>query len=382
MSLQRLQNKLAELESEGRLRGLREVASPQGRILRQGGREYLNFSSNDYLGLAASPELKAAFARGIERWGTGSGASRLVNGSLKPFHDLERALAEFKGTEAALLFNSGYHANLGALSCLLGEGDLVFSDELNHASMIDGLRLSKAERLLYRHNDLNDLREKMVRARAQGKNGQFLIAAETVFSMDGDRAPLDGLLALAAELDAWLYLDEAHATGIFGPSGAGCFEAFRRDPRGKDRVIQMGTLGKALGCFGAYVAGSRVLIDYLVNRARPFIYTTALPPALAEAALEALRLVGAKPELRQGLWRNIEQVQAAGRPLESPILPIIVGSSEKALQASRALFEQGLWVSAIRPPTVAEGSARLRVTLSAFHEPADLVRLLRALEGF
>jgi 8-amino-7-oxononanoate synthase len=382
VSLQRLRTKLAELKSEDRLRSLREVASPQGRLLHFNGRDYLNFSSNDYLGLAASPELRSAFVRGIERWGAGAGASRLVNGSLQAFHDLERALAEFKGSEAALLFNSGYHANLGVLSCLVGEGDVVFSDELNHASMIDGLRLAKAERIRYRHNDLNDLRERMAQARESGKKGQYLIATETLFSMDGDRAALNGLIELSAEFDAWLYLDEAHATGVYGPTGAGCFEEFRGDPRVKDRVIQMGTLGKALGCFGAYVAGPRVLIDYLINQARPFIYTTALPPALAEAALEALGLLRSKPELRDRLWQRIGQTRAAGKGLDSPILPLVVGTSEKALELSQALFDKGYWVNAIRPPTVPEGSARLRITLSAFHEPDDLRRLLQALEGF
>lgn len=382
MSFQNLRNKLAELESVSRLRSLREIEGPQGRLLRFEGRDYLNFSSNDYLGLAASPELRAALIRGVERWGSGSGASRLINGSLQPFHELERALAEFKGSEAALLFNSGYHANLGALSCLLGEGDVAFSDELNHASMIDGVRLAKSKRVIYRHLDLEDLRAKLRSEREAGVAGQFLIATETVFSMDGDLAPLDRLIALAEEFDAWLYLDEAHATGVFGESGAGRFEELREDPRVKDRVIQMGTLGKALGCFGAYVAGPRVLVDYLINRARPFIYTTALPPAVAEAALESLRIVRARPELRQNLWLRIERLRQAGRSALSPIVPIQVGDSEAALQLSQRLFEQGFWVNAIRPPTVPEGGARLRVTLSAEHKPEDVAALLQALEGF
>jgi 8-amino-7-oxononanoate synthase len=381
MSFQKLRTKLAELETEDRLRFLREVESPQGRMLRHDGRDYLNFSSNDYLGLAASPEIAAAFIRGVERWGSGSGASRLVNGSIQPFHDLERALAEFKGTEASLLFNSGYHANLGVLSCLLDEGDIVFSDELNHASMIDGIKLGKAKRVIYRHVDMENLSAKLRAARASGAKGQFLIASETVFSMDGDLAPLETLLDLAEEFDAWLYLDEAHGTGVFGESGAGLFEA-ERGHRAAGQVIQMGTLGKALGCFGAYVAGPRVLIDYLVNKARPFIYTTALPPATAEAALESLRLLHSKPELRADLWRRIGQVRAAGRPIQSPILPILVGESKAALDLSRKLFEQGYWVSAIRPPTVPAGGARLRVTLSAEHRPEDVAGLLRALEGF
>lgn len=381
MSFEKLRNKLSELRAESRFRSLRPIESPQGRLLRHEGRDYLNFSSNDYLGLAAAPELRAAFVRGVERWGSGSGAARLINGSLQPFHDLERALAEFKGAEAALLFNSGYHANLGALSCLIGEGDVFFSDELNHASMIDGIRLSKAKRVLYRHLDLEDLRAKLKAERDAGNSGQFLIATETVFSMDGDLAPLKDLLAMAEEFDAWLYLDEAHATGVFGKNGAGCLEEFREDPRVKDRVIQMGTLGKALACFGAYVAGPRVLTDYLINQARPFIYTTALPPALAEATIESLRLIRSRPELRQSLWQRIEQVGAAGRRAISPIVPIVVGDSAKALQLSQRLFDSGFWVTAIRPPTVPVGGARLRVTLSAEHRAEDVAALLQALEG-
>ncbi|MCE9625190.1 MAG: 8-amino-7-oxononanoate synthase [Deltaproteobacteria bacterium] len=388
MGPKRLRKRLAELESAGLRRRLSEVESPQGRVIRVAGRDYLNFSSNNYLGLADSPELRAAFARGIERWGVGSGASRLVNGSLQPFHRLETALAEFKAAEAALLFNSGYHANLGALGSLTETGDVVFSDELNHASMIDGIRLGKARRVIYRHHSIADLREKLeAERRVRAPEAVFLIATETVFSMDGDLCPLEELLELAETYDAWLYLDEAHATGVFGERGGGLSESFRARPGFGERVIQMGTLGKALGCFGAYVAGSRDLIDYLVNRARPFIFTTALPPALAEAALEALSLVAAGDGRRKALAARMAQLQArldenrSGPALSvvSPILPIVVGTPERALRLSAALREAGFWISAIRPPTVPEGTARLRLTLMATHTEEDVDRLAECL---
>ncbi|HCU25489.1 MAG TPA: 8-amino-7-oxononanoate synthase [Deltaproteobacteria bacterium] len=387
MPLERLQKKLEELKASENLRTLREVQSPQGRSLLFQGREYLNFSSNDYLGLAEAPELREAMARGARDWGAGSGASRLVNGSLAPLHRLEAELAEFKGTEAALLFNSGYHANLGTMSCLLETGDVLFSDELNHASIIDGARLSRAQRVIYRHHDVEDLRRKLKVAQAErSPSAQFLIATETVFSMDGDLCPLRDLLELAEAFDAWLYFDEAHALGVFGKSGAGRLEEFRKHPAVAERVIQMGTLGKALGCFGAYVAGSRFLIDFLINRARSFIFTTALPPAVAEAARAALKLLKTQPERRARLWQNLEKLQkcAAERlpfslRTESPIVPLLCGSSQAALRAGEGLLEKGIWATAIRPPTVPEGTARLRLTLTAMHQDSDIERLVEAL---
>jgi len=388
MVFERLQNSLAGLEAQGLRRELREIRGPQGRTLRHGNREYLNFSSNNYLGLAERPELREAMRRGLEAWGAGAGASRLVTGSQSPWHRLEAAVAEFKGTEAALVFNSGYHANLGALGCLVGAGDWIFSDELNHASMIDGMRLGKARRQVYRHLDVEDLRQKLRVARGEsGKAAQFLIASESVFSMDGDLAPLGDLLALAEEFDAWLYLDEAHATGVFGGSGAGLLSTLPSEQKGRERAIQMGTFGKALGCFGAYVAAPRIVIDYLLNRARPFIYTTALPPALAEAALAALRLCVEEPQVRQRLHERMTQFQGlltqllkvpnSARP--SPIFPIPLREALRAVAVSQALAEQGFWVTAIRPPTVPEGTSRLRVTLMATHTPEDLTQLAQAL---
>jgi 8-amino-7-oxononanoate synthase len=305
---------------------------------------------------------------------------------LEIFHHLERDLAAFKGTEAALLFNSGYHANLGALSCLAGEGDVIFSDELNHASIIDGVRLSRAVRVIYRHGDLDDLRTKMAKEQTRrSANAKFLIATETVFSMDGDLCPLEGLAESAREFDAWLYLDEAHATGVFGARGAGLAEDLDFRQEKTSRLIQMGTLGKALGCFGAYVAAGRDVIEFLINRARPFIYTTALPPAVAAAARKALDLVQNEPARRVLLRERVRQFHeefAGEKPPHtfSPILPIVLGDPERALAASRHLKEAGFWVQAIRPPTVPPGTSRLRVTFQATHTEDDVRSLAKTLQ--
>ncbi len=389
MSLERYQTELDKIVSSGNLRILREISGPQGRILHHQGKEYLNFSSNNYLGFAESEELRIAFKRGLEKYGVGSGASRLINGSMSPFHQLERALAEFKGTEAALLFNSGYHANLGALSSLVREGDVIFSDELNHASMIDGIRLSKATRIIYRHNDVEDLRNKLIDYHSKrNPNSIFLIATETVFSMDGDLCRLQEISDLAKEFHAILYLDEAHATGVFGKHGAGLVEELQLSNQLGNCLIQMGTLGKALGCFGAYVAGPKIIIDYLIHRARSFIYTTALPPAVAETSLESLKMVTESTDRRKLLWERVKQfrkeiqqkIPTQQIQVVSPIIPIVVGSSERAVALSQLLFEQGMWVNAIRPPTVPEGTARLRVTLMSTHTQEDISRLVEALE--
>jgi 8-amino-7-oxononanoate synthase len=385
MPIQRYLSQLQEIRSQGKLRQLQEVQGPQGRVLIHEGKSYLNFSSNNYLGLANDPRLTEALIEGARHWGVGSGAARLVTGSMSPFHRLERALAEFKGTQAAMLFNSGYHANVGALSCLAGKGDAIFSDALNHASIIDGIRLSKAEKIVYHHNDVEDLRVKLRTLRSRlTKEALLLIATESVFSMDGDLCPLKELADLANEFNAILYLDEAHATGVFGEKGSGLAEQIRNHPEISERLIQMGTLGKALGCFGAYIAASKACIDFLINRARTFIFTTALPPAVAEAALAALALVASEQERRTALWERVAQfkkefsqkIPAIPLKAESPIIPIILGDAQRALDLSQWLKGQGFWVNAIRPPTVPEGTSRLRITLMATHTEADIRGLI------
>lgn len=381
MPWEAFQKRLVEIENAGLRRELKAVAGPQGRWIRHANRDYLNFSSNNYLGLAEDPRLREAMIRGVRDYGVGAGSARLVNGSLQPCHDLEEALADFKGTEAALLFNSGYQANVGLLSCLLPPEGIFFSDQLNHASIIDGLRLSKARKILYPHGNLEALREKVREHRRLNAKTPMAVVTETVFSMDGDLAPLGGLLDLAEEEGLLLYVDEAHATGVLGENGAGYSADFRRHPAFQSRLVQMGTLGKALGCFGAYVAGPKVLMDYFMHAARTFVFTTALPPGVACAALAALKIVREEPEVRKELWQRLaffsEQI---GRPVTSPIIPWIVGSEEETLKLSASLGKAGFWVTAIRPPTVPPGTSRLRMTVMATHTEEDIQSLIKVLE--
>ena len=375
------QDRLQEIEEAGLRRELRPIAGPQGRYLRHGDRDYLNFSSKNYLGLAEDPRLREAMIQGVRDFGVGAGSARLVNGSLQPCHDLEAALAEFKGVPAALLFNSGYQANVGLLSCLLSPDGIFFSDELNHASIIDGLRLSRARKIIYPHRDLEALREQVREQRRLHPKAPMALVTETVFSMDGDLAPLGGLLDLAEEEDLLVYVDEAHATGVFGENGAGLSADFRRHPAFQNRLIQMGTLGKALGCFGAYVAGPRVLIDYFMHAARTFVFTTALPPGLACAALTALKIVQEEPERRNKLWQRLKYFsEHLGRPVTSPIIPWVVGPEGETLALSAKLEEAGFWVTAIRPPTVPPGTSRLRMTVMATHTEEDIQSLIKVLE--
>lgn len=396
MNFSSLQIELENLKEKNLFRSLRQIDSSQENIVLLQGRECVNFSSNNYLGLANDTSLKSASIKATEAYGTGSGASRLVTGSMKSHHELEKKIAEFKQTEAALVFNSGYHANIGALSALLREGDLVFSDELNHASIIDGCKLSKATVKVYRHSDLLHLKRLLEEASQidLANNSRRLIVTDSVFSMDGDLAPLKELMELAKNYDCGLMVDEAHATGVFGENGRGLVEE-KLQSEDRKRLIQMGTLGKALGSFGAYIAGSRVLIDYLINKSRPFIYTTALPPGVMAASLAAIEVVQSKPEIRKKLWDNIEYFcnksskigQSAKKkfflnfPLRavSPIVPLIIGDSKKALEISEKLFDKGLLVTAIRYPTVAHGTERLRITFMATHTKEQIDQLLEAL---
>ncbi len=388
MTLDRLRGPLQQWEKQGLRRYIRSSSQGTGRVFVHEGRSFLNFASNNYLGLAEDPRLRAALVRGAEDYGVGSGASRLVTGSFDIFEKLEEQLARWKGCESALLFNSGYLANLGMLSSLVGVDDWIFSDELNHASMIDGIRLSRARVKIFRHNDMNQLERQLREARLQANaDARFLIATESVFSMEGDLAPLRDLLDLSLAWNAWLYVDEAHGAGIFGVQGSGCLDEFREHPAFRDRVIAMGTLGKALGCFGAYVAGTGSLKDYALHRARSFVYSTALPPALAYAVQESLRIVQTESWRREQLWRRIDFFSRAlekvlNRPgfrAFSPIIPVGIGAPERALKIADHLRECGFWITAMRPPTVPEGSSRLRITLMCDHTEEDLHRLATVL---
>lgn len=343
------------------------------------GRGVVQLSSNNYLDLANHPELKRAAAQALETYGCGAGASRLISGTMELYAVLEAHVAEFKGTEAALVFSSGYHANTGTIPALMGGEDTVFSDEWNHASIIDGCRLSSATVRVFRHGDMAHLEELLA---AEAPSGQRLIVTDSVFSMDGDVAPLEEIVRLARRYGAWVMVDEAHATGVFGPRGAGIVEEL--DLQGEVEV-QMGTLGKALGSFGAYVAGSRVLIQWLVNRARSFIYTTALPPPVLAASLAALRIVKTEPERRRRLWQNAAFLKRGLAGLGyrlggtgSPILPVLIGDGAQTMALSAALLRRGVFAQGIRPPTVPEGTARLRITPMATHTEAELERALGA----
>jgi 8-amino-7-oxononanoate synthase len=363
---------LDRLRADGLYRQLRIIASAQGARIAIGRRKFLNFSSNDYLGLANDPVLKRAAAAGVKRWGVGAGASRLVSGNLATYDELERKLAKFKRKEAAIVFGSGYAANVGTISALVGEGDVVILDKLDHASIIDGARLSGATIRVYPHRNLKKLEDILRQSRGARR---VLIVTETVFSMDGDLAPLAQIAELKERYRAWLMIDEAHATGVFGKHRRGLAEATGLE----DRVdITLGTLSKAFGCAGGYVAGSRTLVDYLRNRARSLIYSTALPPATVVAAAEAVDLVAGKEgALRQErLWDNVRALGA-----QSPIHPVIVGDERAAVELSGKLYRAGIFVPAIRYPTVPKGKARLRVSVTFGHREEEIERLLHVFTG-
>ena len=371
---------LQHLKRDGLYRTRRTMETAAGPRVIVDGRECLSFCSNDYLGLANHPEVVAAFRRGAAQYGVGSAASHLICGHSAAHHALEEELADFVGRESALLFSTGYMANLGVVSTLCGRGDTVLEDRLNHASLLDAAILSRSRLRRYAHGDAQDLERRLVLS----GEGRVLVVSDGVFSMDGDLAPLPQLAAAAGRHGGWLMVDDAHGLGVVGPNGAGTLEQFGLD---ENQVpVLMGTLGKAFGVFGAFVAGSRVLIDSLIQLARSYIYTTALPPAVAEAARASLRLIREeswrRERLRALVRRFREGAAGLGLPLlesETPIQPLLARDPERALRLSAALLERDILVGAIRPPTVPAGGARLRITLSAAHSEADLELLLEAL---
>ncbi len=371
-------DELDHIRAAGLWRELRRIEGAVDTWVEVDGRRALLLCSNNYLGLANHPALADAAADAARRYGVGAGASRLISGSLAIHRDLETRLARFEHTEAAVLFPTGYHANLGAITALVGKGDAVFSDRLNHASIIDGCRLSGADVHVYPHADVEALGALLRRHPARRR----LVVTDSVFSMDGDHAPLRAIAAVAAAHGALLMVDEAHATGVEGPNGAGLVEALAL---GGAVDVQMGTLGKALGAAGAFVAGSARLVDLLVNRARSLIYTTALPPPVVAAVDAALDVVAREPERRTRLAALSQRLRSRLRELgfevpdgSGPIIPVIAGTSERALAWSRGLLAHGVFVQAIRPPTVPPGTARLRVTLMATHTDADLEHAVAA----
>ncbi len=379
-----LQQRLAALRGQALYRELRRVDSAQGPAITAAGKTFLNFSSNDYLGLANHPALKAAAVRASEKFGAGAGASRLICGSLTPFHDLEEALAVFKKSEAALTFSSGYATALGTITAIAGKDDVIILDKLVHACIVDAARLSGAKLRVFAHNDLDDLEAKLQWAAANlPRPGHALVITESIFSMDGDAAPLREIVALKEKYGAWLMVDEAHATGVIGAEGRGLADALGV---GAQVEIQMGTLGKALGAAGGFICGSRVLIDYLINRARSFIFSTAPVPAAAAAATAGIQIASSAEgkTRRADLQQRIAELHSAlGRPapaMAAAIIPLIIGDEARAVTVAAQLRARNLFVPAIRYPTVARSSARLRITLTAAHSQSEVATLARALQ--
>jgi 8-amino-7-oxononanoate synthase len=379
MIFDQLQQSLAERAAQGLLRARRTLSTQQSPHIVVDGTAYLAFCSNDYLGLANHPQLISALQQGAQQWGVGAGAAHLVSGHFEPHHQLEKQLAAFVGKPAALLFSTGYMANLGVVQALMGKGDTVFADKLNHASLNDAMLLSRAEVKRYRHGDKVQL-EKLL---SETSAGRKLVITDTVFSMDGDLAPLGEMLALCERHDAWLYVDDAHGFGVLGEQGRGSLSHFGIASK---RIIYMATLGKAAGVSGAFVAAEQVVIDTLINHANSYVYTTATPPALSSALLQSLQLIEKSDDRREHLMRLIARLRSglAGLPWslmesDTAIQPLLIGDNQRALEISAALRERGIWVAAIRPPTVPQGTARLRITLSVAHTEADVGRLIGAL---
>ncbi len=380
MDLNFIKTELFELRKEDLYRDFRTVESRQGRIVSVHGRDLLCFCSNNYLDLASDRRIIDAAISAAREYGIGAGASRLISGNMYLHNKLETALADFKRSEKSIVFPTGYMANVGTISALVGPDDTVIIDRLVHASIIDGAKLSGAKMKVYKHCDMESLRDALEHSRTYRRR---LIVTDSVFSMDGDLAPLIDIINLARKYDAMTMVDEAHATGVFGATGRGVIEHFGVE----DQVdIVMGTLSKAIGCFGGYVCGSKHLIDYIRNRARSFIYTTAIPPAVCAAAMKAIEIIDTEPERRDRLWRNVSYFRLSIDDerynlmnSSSQIIPILLGDAGLTLHKSRRLYKEGFLVSAIRPPTVPKGQARLRLSLMSSHTEEDIDTLLSVL---
>ena len=393
--------RLGELREQGLYRELRRIDSPQSTSIQAGGQTLLNFSSNDYLGLANEPALREAAIKAVEQYGSGAGSSRLICGTLAPHAELEETLADFKGTQAALAFSSGYAAAAGAICALLDNNDVIVVDKLVHASLVDAARLSGAKLRVFGHNNLDDLekilqwadrRHEAPSLQSSARQPRTLIVTESVFSMDGDQAPLRDLVEIKEKHGAWLMVDEAHSSGLYGPTRRGLAEELGIANRIE---IQMGTLGKAFGSAGGYICGQRALIHLLINRARSFIFSTAPVPAAAAAAIAAVHFVKSAvgEERRQRLWQNVAEVSKRLRPAAklaghterftkpSAIIPVMIGPENKAMKIAEQLLDRGIFIPAIRFPTVSRGQARLRLTVSAAHTPEQIAQLLAAFQA-
>jgi len=377
-----IDEELKQIKDKNLFRILTELQSGQSPEIIIAGKRYILLASNSYLGLTTDPKVKDAAQRALEKYGTGSGGSRLVSGSSDLHRELEDRIADFKKTEAAILFSSGYLANVGAISALVGPGDVIYSDELNHASIIDGCRLSHAEIKIYKHCDVEHLGSLISSDKSRNKK---LIVTDTVFSMDGDLAPLPELVELAEKYGCMLMIDEAHATGVLGKRGSGATEYFSVE----DRVpIVMGTLSKAVGSLGGYVAGSRTLIDFLRNRARTYIFDTSLPASSLAASQAAIDIIEFEPERRKYLWYLIEKFKSGLKNIglelltsHSAVIPVLIGEAQPTLDFARLLRENGVFTPAVRPPSVPPGKCRIRATLMATHEEEHIELALRAFKG-
>jgi len=372
-----LKEELNKLQKEGLYRKPRVIDAFYGPTIEIAQEKYILLSSNDYLGLSQHSKVKEKAKEAIEKFGCGSGASRLISGTLSLHTELENNLAEFKKTEAAIVFSSGYTANLGVISSLVGKGDVIIIDKLNHASIIDGCRLSQADLRIYPHKNMLALEKILKKSQAYH---QRLILTDGIFSMDGDIAPLPEIVALAKKYHALVMVDDAHGTGVLGKEGRGTVEHFGLETK---IDIQMGTLSKALGSLGGFIAGSNILIEYLKNKARSFIYSTALPPAQVAGALAALEIIQTEPQIRNRLWENVRYLKAGLQKLgldtmksQTQIIPVLIGDNDKTMQVANSLYENGIFVPGIRPPTVPKGTARLRLSLMATHTKAHLDKVL------
>ncbi|MBI5787388.1 MAG: 8-amino-7-oxononanoate synthase [Candidatus Schekmanbacteria bacterium] len=375
------EDQINNLHQTGRYRFLRTIASPQDAEVICDGRRYINFCSNNYLGLANHPALRIAAINAIQKYGWGAGASRLICGNMQLHQELETQIARFKSSQAALVFPAGFMTNTGAISALVQKDDAVFIDRLNHASIVDGCRMSPARLLVYGHNDMDDLKKSLQRTRPRFR--KILIVTDSVFSMDGDLAPLPELVAIAAEFDALLMVDEAHATGVLGENGRGALEYFNLEGRAG---VVMGTLSKGIGSLGGFIAADQILIDYLRNFSRSFIYTTAPPPAFCAAACAGLQLIEQEKWRRDKLKENVlylkQQLTSLGSSCDNlpvPIIPLIIGAEAKTIALSNYLQDQGILAPPIRPPTVAPNTCRLRITVMATHTKEHIDKLIDAL---
>jgi 8-amino-7-oxononanoate synthase len=382
-SLDWIEDELGRIKDKKLFRALTEIETGQHPEISIEGKRYVLLGSNSYLGLSVDPKVISAATAALEKYGTGSGGSRLVSGSSDLHRELEDRIAAFKNTEAAILFSSGYLANIGTISSLVGEGSVIYSDELNHASIIDGCRLSRAETRVYRHLDMNHLESLL--AEDKNKRCRKLIITDTVFSMDGDLVPLNDLVSLAEKYGAMLMIDEAHATGVLGERGSGATEHFGVE----DRVpVVMGTLSKAVGSLGGYIAGNRKLIDFIRNRVRSYIFDTSLPAPSLAASLAAIQIIETEPQRREYLWKLINGFkQGLGNlglrtlPSESAIIPVLIGEAESTLRFARVLREKGVYTPAVRPPSVPEGMCRIRVTIMASHTDEHISTALNAFKS-